>query len=448
MNDDLSFNSFDPSEALDSARDSGLHVPSLVSRRQLLSMMGVTGAVALTPFDAISAKTKKPAKKKAPAKSPKAQNGKNVPQSDGPRVLVVIELQGGNDGFSMLIPSGDSRFRSLRDRAWFNQKDMVKYGDDRYSLAVGLAPLAARLSFVEGVGVAKPDLSHTAMMTRWWNGDPDGNGSDRTGYLGRLCDVLGESSANPVTGVGLGGGITPSLISARPTTVALPSLWSLRDLVKDQDARMRPTLQALAEGGASTAGLETGSGDLLASARTGIATGLSLISSLSGLEGKPTGYPENQLSGGLALARELISLNLGVRVMHVKWGAFDTHTGHAWSHPEQMRQLGASLTAFHNDLARHGLSNRVMVATVSEFGRRPQANAGGTDHGTASTMLLMGPQKPGRHGVAPDFGRLDGAGNVTANVSMADYYASLSSWLGVPPGAVMKSGTPIASLGI
>ncbi len=442
-NHELLNGSLDTRTNIHDAQDAGLHIPVGVTRRRLLSMVGVGTAAALAPFESANAANKKK-KSKPPASGKAAQVG---PTSAGPRVLIVIELQGGNDGFSMLIPTGDARFRSLRDRAWLDPKSMSRL-DDRYSIAAGLAPIAARLSFVEGVGVAKPELSHTAMMTRWWQGDPDGSGIDRSGFLGRLCDVLGEPTGNPITGVGLGGGTSPSLLSVRPTTVSLPELWSLKELVKDQDVQMRPTLSALAEGGTETAGLTVASGDLIAAARMGMSGGLNLAGSLSGLNGKPVGYPDNGLSGGLAMARELISLNLGTRVMHVKWGSFDTHTGHAWAHPDQMRQLGATLVAFHNDLVKHGLANRVLVATVSEFGRRPQANAGGTDHGTASTMLLMGPQRPGRHGVAPDFGRLDSAGNVTASVSMTDYYASLASWVGVPTGAVLKSGTPIASLGI
>jgi uncharacterized protein (DUF1501 family) len=368
-------------------------------------------------------------------------------QSDGPRVLVVIELQGGNDGFSMLVPTGDARFRSLRDRAWLDPKVLTRV-DDRYSIAQGLAPIASRLSFVEGVGVPNPDLSHTAMMTRWWQGDAEGRTGDYTGFLGRLSDVLGGASGNPMTGIGLGGGTTPSLISNKPTTVALPALWTLGELVKDQDTRMRPTLRALSNGGSSSAGLDSVSGSLLDAARVGIRGGIDLIEPLGGLAAKSTSYPDTALAASLSMARQLISLDVGARVLHIAWGAFDTHTGHQYSHPDQMRTLGAALAAFHADLSKYGLANRVMVATTSEFGRRPQANAGGTDHGTASTMLLMGPQKAGRHGQAPDFTKLDKSGNVAATVSMADYFASLASWLGVPADAVLSSGSRLASLGI
>lgn len=91
-----------------------------------------------------------------------------------------------------------------------------------------------------------------------------------------------------------------------------------------------------------------------------------------------------------------------------------------------MRRLGSALDAFENDLVRSGLSDRVLVATTSEFGRRPQANAGGTDHGADSTALVLGPVRAGRHGAPANFGQLDQSDNVAATVSMADYYATLA----------------------
>ena len=421
---------------------------TVVSRRQFLSMVGLTSTATMLPAaldlagsDADAAKRTKTKKKGAVAEGPLVA-GRPVA---GPRVLVVIELQGGNDGFSMLVPSGDARFRHLRDRAWLNPKDLVRF-DDRYSIAAGLAPLASRIAFVEGVGVAKPDFSHTAMMTRWWQGDPDGTGPNRTGFLGRCCDVLDTGS--PVVGVSVGGGSTPALISAKAPTVALPGLDSLRELTQDQDERMRSTMGSLTDGGGDTSGLEFADGELLARARAGLSSGLALLNGLGGITGKSK-YPDSRLASALGLARELVSLNVGVRVIHVPWGSFDTHTGQQWSHPEQMRQLGVALTAFHNDLIRSGLSDRVLVATTSEFGRRAEANAGGTDHGTASTALLLGPVRPGRHGAPVNFEQLDPSGNVAATVSMSDYYATIAGWLGLLPSEVLNTpGSTLTSLGL
>ncbi len=427
--------------------------PTVVSRRQFLSLLGVTTTASLLPaaleLDGSTADAAKKARAKPSAKKAVAADGPVVPGRavPGPRVLVVVELQGGNDGFSMLIPSGDGRFRKLRDRAWLNPKDMARL-DDRYSITAGLAPMASRLAFVEGVGVSKPDFSHTSMMTRWWQGDPDGAGTNRTGFLGRCCDLLDTGS--PVVGVSVGGGATPALLSAKSPTVALPGLDSLRELTNDQDGRMRGTMGSLTDGGGDSSGLDSVDSELLARARSGLSSGLTLLNGLGGITGKAGKYPENnRLASALGLARELVSLNVGIRVIHVPWGSFDTHTGHAWSHPEQMRQLGAALTAFHNDLVRTGLSDRVLLATTSEFGRRPEANAGGTDHGAASTALLMGPVRSGRHGAPVNFEQLDSSGNVAATVAMTDYYATLATWLGLPPGEVLPTpGSVLGSLGL
>ena len=389
--------------------------PEVVSRRQFLSILGLTtaSATAAIPLPSPAEAAKKPAKKKtaknASKNAPSGPIPLDPPASGGApsgvngRTLVVIELQGGNDGFSMLIPSGDGRFRQLRDRVWLDPKDMVRL-DDRYSIAKGLSPLLGNLALVEGVGVANPDLSHTAMMTRWWHGDPDGRSTVRTGFLGRCCDLLAGTSA--ISAVSVGGGSTPALYSERAATVALPEVGALRELTQDKDERMRPSLSAMTDGGTETAGLEFADGDLLAKARSGLASGISLLNGLGGLTGKTTGYPDG-LGSSLSLVRELISLNAGIRILHIPWGSFDTHTGQRWSHPDQMNRLGAALVAFRSDLVRHGLADRVLVATTSEFGRRPQANTGGTDHGTASTMALMGPIRNGRHGAPVDFSRLD-----------------------------------------
>jgi uncharacterized protein (DUF1501 family) len=106
-----------------------------------------------------------------------------------------------------------------------------------------------------------------------------------------------------------------------------------------------------------------------------------------------------------------------------------------------MNRLGVGLEAFANDLETSGLSDRVLVATTSEFGRRAEANQSGTDHGTASTMLMMGPIKTGRQGQPVNFKALDNEGNVKATTMMTDYYATLAAWIGVRPEDVLPTSS-------
>jgi uncharacterized protein (DUF1501 family) len=160
---------------------------------------------------------------------------------------------------------------------------------------------------------------------------------------------------------------------------------------------------------------------------------------MNALSETPKAYPEgNELGASLASIRQLISAGSGIRVFHVPFGSFDTHSGQVGTHNDYMNQFGAAVSAFRADLDAHGLSDRVLLATTSEFGRRAEANGGGTDHGTASTMLLVGPLAAGRHGTPVDFRRLDDAGNVKATVGLADYYATLAQWLGVASSDVLK----------
>jgi uncharacterized protein (DUF1501 family) len=424
--------------------------PIAMSRRQVLQMLGLTGAgFMLDACGGTNATTEASAKTPTTGKLAKAAKGATPASTDGnpPKTLVVIELQGGHDGFAMLVPYGDGRFHKLRDRIWIDPKELHIL-DDRYALAKGLAPVAEHLAFVEGVGVAKPDLSHFAMLQRWWQGDPVGDTGILTGFLGRCCDSL--AAHEPVTGISIGGGSTPALIAAKATTVSMPQLDAVRELANDEpdQRRVRQALRSVAAG-------KSGLGDpdtdrLLAMARAGLDAGIDLSAMVGSVTETPKSYPDgNDLAASLASIRQLISAGTGIRVFHIPWGSFDTHTNEVGTHTDHMNRLGAALAAFRDDLEANGLADRVLVATTSEFGRRPEANAGGTDHGTASSMLLMGPVKTGRHGAPVDFGRLNDEGNVRATVSMTDYYATLAHWLGASPSDVLTgAATPIDTLRI
>lgn len=426
-----------------------------VTRRQLLKMLGLTGAAGAVGVlgacsaDATARASKPAGRAKGAAKSVSSSVALNNATKHGDRSLVVIEFEGGNDGFATLIPYGDGRFRKLRDRIWVDPKNLSIL-DERYALPKGLEPLKSRLAFVEGVGVAHPDLSHFAMAQRWWTADPEGTQSPSTGFLGRCCDAVHRGEA--VGGVSVGGGSAPIMIASKASTVSLPQLDMVRDVSKAEpsEIRMRSSLASLVD--ADAAHSSTGAGEeadrYAAIARSGIGSGLELLGTLTKLGDRPKRYPDTELGKSLALVRQLITLDVGMRVFHVPFGGFDTHTNQNGTHDDLMNQFGLAVGAFLGDLDDAGLSNRVLVATVSEFGRRAESNAGGTDHGTASTVMLAGPVQVGRHGTAPDLRQLDQAGNVKATVSMTDYYATLvQDWLGVPAGEVLPKGsTPIGGL--
>src|SRR5919108_461846 len=119
--------------------------------------------------------------------------------------------------------------------------------------------------------------------------------------------------------------------------------------------------------------------------------------------GKKDGVMNDRVLVMLQLAAQLIVSGVGAKILHVTLGGFDTHDQEFARHEDLMGYVDGAVTAFHNDLAAYGMSDRVLVATWSEFGRRAQETGnGGTDHGTAAPMFLIGDTgKGGMYGQAP-----------------------------------------------
>jgi uncharacterized protein (DUF1501 family) len=353
-----------------------------------------------------------------------------------------LEFAGGNDGLSMLVPYTNPAYTSLRSRTAIDPASVLRLDDE-----VGLHPELTRLrargaAWIQGVGVAHPDLSHFEMMRRWWLGDPDGGGAgvtgDGTGFLGRLCDVIGDRAA-PAVGVSVGTSPSPALASARVTTTALFGGDGAFPVpgAEEQATAWRAAWKAMARTDASDSAWRS-------LARAGAQQALDLSALFEHLPPANPAYPASDLSTSLAMAARLLAAPAGVRVVHVPVNAdFDTHERHRDHYATIMRDLDVSLDAFLADLDRRGIGGSTVVMTVSEFGRRAGDNgSNGLDHGTASVACVVGgPVRPGRYGTYPSLTNLDADGNMAATVDMVDYYATIAAWLGADPAAVLP-GAP------
>lgn len=149
---------------------------------------------------------------------------------------------------------------------------------------------------------------------------------------------------------------------------------------------------------------------------------------------------KNQLAAALQLAAELIVTGTGVKLLHVTLGGFDTHYTELNRHDDLMGYLDSAVSAFYQDLAAHGMSDKVLIATWSEFGRRPKDNAsGGTDHGAAAPLLLIGdPVHGGLYGEEPSLTQLDNTGNLQYAVDFRSVYQEiLSGHLGADAAQIL-----------
>lgn len=371
--------------------------------------------------------------------------GRLLPGAVDGRVLVVVDMRGGNDGLSLLAPVADGRYHDLRPTLAISEEAALWLDDD-----VALHPSMARLhqrnlTMIEGVGPTNGDLSHFAMTERWERGDAAGSFNPRTGFLGRLTDALDDDS--PLVGVSLSG-YTNHLTNRNAATLAMGSpddLWFLQPNDWFPVLGFRNGVQTFAADGGSPATVVDSYARLLE-----LGEQLATDDESEEEDWEDPMFAEGgELGQRLATAATLISADVGTRVVYVGYGDFDTHVGHEWKQADNLRQLDAGVDGFLRRIEAAGASDRVLVATISEFGRRVGESDGGLDHGSASTMMLAGPVDGVRLGERPDLGDLDDDGNLRTAIAFDRYLATLAEeWLGVEAASVLpEAATPLGVFG-
>lgn len=418
----------------------------MLNRRRFLTMLGSAGA--LGAVGCASASTQTPASRSAASAADAAAEeiapGASAPprrQANGSRQLVVIEMQGGNDGLAMLQPFESGLLQDRRPNLVSADEELIDAGSG-FGWHPNLAGLAG-LGLAAGVGVGSnvPDFSHFEMEQRWWRGDSSDSSRLATGFFGRLCDQLDAGA--PVTGLSLSGGPTPALTSEKAVTVGLTDPGVSWFFQQDD-----PWFDMLRQTVGAMAVPSPGDDQRFAAARSGLDDTLRFAESLAEIpDGDNEKYPWSDLGQQLRFAAEVLALDVGVRVLHVRQGGFDTHTGQQWRHAQLMAELNDATVAFVDDLKQRGHFEDTLIVTTSEFGRRVPVNDGGTDHGGASTVMVCGPGAKGVHGEAPNLAKLDDD-NVVATARFEDYYATIADhWFDVDPAEVLPKGaTPIAGL--
>jgi uncharacterized protein (DUF1501 family) len=359
-----------------------------------------------------------------------------VPAPVEQRILLLIELEGGNDGPSTVVPAGTGAYYDLRPNLAVADDQVLNVDNE-----IGLSPHLARLyhrqfAVVEGVGPVDGSLSHFEMVARWEKGDPSGGAGQRAGFLARLADSVDDGGIS----VGLSvSGFTPRFSNVTANTLALDELDQLWVLTEDE--WIYPSYRRAVSG--ITGGPMT---DTMAASWNHLFTiGNALPSNLDDIDkGSPMIADGGDIGRALATAAAMLKADIGVRVVHARMSGFDTHDGHAWRHEDLMTRLDVALDGFLGKMAEYGLAERVLVATSSEFGRRVRQNGSGFDHGNASTMLLFGPVLPGRYGQAPSLTDLDDHGNLKTTVPFDSYLGTLAeTWLGVEAGSVLPTAPEV-----
>jgi len=346
------------------------------------------------------------------------------------KVLVMIQLAGGNDGLQTVMPLADQAYRDMRPQLSKSVDEALpiskEFGLNKNLTGTKKLWDEGKVAIVQGVGYPKPSFSHFDSIRVWETADPDRRQQD--GWLGKTIADNYDSAGHPLVGCACGTtGIPGALRDLQATLTVVNSQQSFKFNGGDEMEKAMGALYTSTPGiyGALFDTAVTTARDTVAQLKTSAAS--YTPKAMYTDNAKLVYSSKNQLAAALQLAAQLIVTGTGVKILHVTLGGFDTHYTQQQRHDDLMGYFDQAVSAFYTDLAAHGMSDRVLIATWSEFGRRPKENASaGTDHGTSAPVFLMGDAvKGGLYGAAPSLAKLDTGGNLAWNVDFRSVYQEI-----------------------
>lgn len=352
------------------------------------------------------------------------------------RILVVVQMEGGNDGLNTVIPRTDAAYQAARPTLAVPAGSEINL-DGLNGLHPRLPRLAdwyqkARLGIIHNVGYVNPNLSHFVSTDYYELGVVPGEPIASDGWLARYYDHACAGCTTPdallMTGAGLSRTPKSMLGSTNytPPAVGNPASYAF-SASSDRDARLAAV--------AANHGIPTTDEDL-AFLQNGYSVAASSIDQVALAAATPQlvapgTYPAGSLGDGLKLVSQVIRAGFPSKVFYVRQGGYDTHADQvaaaspltAGAHPTLLDEFDRALDAFLTEMEITGDIDRVVLMTYSEFGRRVAENGSlGTDHGAANCSFVLGAIHPGVYGGQPDLVNLI-SGSLRHEVDFRSIYA-------------------------
>lgn len=341
------------------------------------------------------------------------------------RMLLLVELHGGNDGLNTLVPYEDEAYYRARPQLAI-PRDQVRQLTPKFGFHPALTPLmplweGRELALIAGVGYPRPNRSHFRSIEIWETASDSEQVLD-AGWLSRVFERFPLPSEFTAEGILLGKGDAGPLSGGRARVIALQD----PEQFVQQAGSVKPvsastTNRALAHILDVQREISHAATDLQGRIRQAPQLGIE--------------FPTSRIGKQLEAAAKLIAAQVPVAVIKVTQGSFDTHAGQLATHQRLLEELAQALMAFRAAMQKEGAWNEVLVMTYSEFGRRVGENAShGTDHGTAAPHLLIGGAvKGGLYGTFPSLTDLQ-EGDLKHTVDYRSLYTTvIERWWNLPP---------------
>jgi len=360
------------------------------------------------------------------ARSPFFAEAAAAPATQEGRILVVVELSGGNDGLNTVVPFGDDAYYRVRPRIGIKPQRVRKLDEHIgfQSTMSGFERLYrdGRLAIVHGVGYEQPSFSHFASMAYWHTAAP--NRGELYGWLGRAADAMDpQGHANYIVNIDTQQSLAVRARGHVPLVFDEPQKF-----VRTGFAEETATLRTIAGHGTGENEAQSFMFDVSRSALNAE----QLVRDAWAKYRTPVDY--GLVRFGLERVAALIAADFPTKIYYVAYrnNAFDTHVQQVDLHARLLTYVSDAVFGFMRDLERIGKADQVSMVIFSEFGRRVPENANlGTDHGTANYMFLVGKQVQGGHyGEPVSLTQLDAGDNLLHTTDFRRVYASvIEGWL-------------------
>ncbi|HEU5290710.1 MAG TPA: DUF1501 domain-containing protein [Cyclobacteriaceae bacterium] len=355
---------------------------------------------------------------------------------DSGKVLVVIQLSGGNDGLNTIIPYQNDLYYQHRPTLAISKSNVLKASD-----SLGFHPSLTKLnelydqgylSVINNVGYPNPDRSHFRSMDIWHTAS-DATEYLTTGWVGRYLDASCKDCHVAHQAIEIDDTLSLALKGETIKGLGVKNPKKLYQILHNEffqrvskniptdssNSELHYLYKTLAE--------TTSSADY--------------IYDKSKVYQSAVSYPNNEFAGQLKTVAELINSGIETKVYYVSLSGFDTHVRQQAVHERLLGIYAESVHAFISDLEKNNRFKDVMVMTFSEFGRRVAQNASnGTDHGTANNLFIMGKnlKQKGFINETPDLSKLD-EGDLIHQIDFRSVYATvLNKWLGSNDEQILK----------
>src|SRR2546426_3837130 len=367
----------------------------------------------------------------------RAAQALNTQRSGGNRILVVLELSGGNDGLNTVVPYGDDAYYRHRPKSGIRPARLQKI-DEQFGFNSGMVGFErlykdGKLAVVHGCGYANPSFSHFTSMAYWQTAAP--NRGDEYGWVGRVADAIApQAPANFLINIDARQSLAVRSRAHTPIVFDDPNKFAREGFYQERDVFAQV---------ADTGTVDNPSRRFLLDVARSAKSASALVKEAWAKYKSPVDYGISGLD--LPKVTALIDAGMPTRLYYVSYrnNAFDTHVFQGDLHQRILTYTSDAVSAFMTDLERIGRANDVALMIFSEFGRRvPENTSLGTDHGAANLMFVAGKNvKGGHYGKVPSLKELDEGDNLVYTTDFRRVYATMiSGWLGFKGTTAVLNG--------